>query len=147
MTETLREVAPKLWVSDIGSAGVVGEDFSLVIDCTGGQGPTNGNGRTVPVRPTGRTNHAWSEADLNTIVGVVTMRLEAGGNVLIHCNRGVSRSACAAAAVLLWTEQAESLAGALDKVAVEGRRPNNHSVGGLRLWWEAQEAAIQPELF
>ena len=146
MEETLREVRPGLWVGDEESAAILGDDYSLVIDCTG-RGPTLGNGKTLPCRPTGNSNHAWTVADLNTIVSVVGCRIEAGGTVLIHCSRGASRSACAAAAVLLWLGEAETVAKALEKVKAEGRRPNSHSVGGLKKWWEDYTARMQPSMF
>jgi rhodanese-related sulfurtransferase len=146
LEETLREVYPGLWVGDEESAAVIGDDYSLVIDCTG-RGPTLGNGRTLPCRPTGNSNHAWSVSDLSTIVGVAGLRIEAGGTVLIHCRRGVSRSATAAAAVLLWLGEAETVNAAIGKAQVEGQRPSSHSVGGLKKWWADWSAKQQPTLF
>jgi len=146
VNETLREVRPNLWVSDQESAAVLGDDYDLVIDCTG-RGPTRGNGHTVSLLPSGRTNHSWAPDQLNTIVFLATVRLERGESILIHCRRGVSRSACAAAAVLLWLEEAKDAKDALSKVAFGDQRMSGHSTASLKRWWKAEEEAAQPALF
>lgn len=135
MQETLREVAPGLWVSDQDSAHALGGDFALVVDCTGW------------ARPTGSTGHAWTPEDLDAIVARVAPLLKAGKPVLIHCRRGVSRSACAAAAVLLADGGAATVRGALAKTTFESKAPSSQSVGGLRKWWKARVAARQVGLF
>lgn len=135
MPETLRQVHDNLWVSDIDSAEIIGDDVSLVIDCTG-VGPTRGNGRTLSIVADG---HRWDAESLTQIANLAGMRLEAGGDVLIHCNRGVSRSVCAAAAVLLWMGSAKSVDEAIDLVRWEDRRPATVTVGSLKRWWDAQK--------
>jgi len=146
MMETLREVAPNLWVSDAESASVVGDDYDLVIDCTG-NGPTKGNGKTASMRPEGKTNHAWTPRQLMKIAGGVTKHLANGETVLIHCQRGVSRSACAAAAVLMYSGQASTVESALMKTAWDGRQPASVTVGSLKRWWKAVEERRQGKLF
>lgn len=135
MQETLREVAPGLWVSDQDSAHALRGDFALVVDCTGW------------ARPTGSTGHAWTPEDLDAIVGRVAPFREAGKPVLVHCRRGVSRSACAAAAVILATGEADTVNGALARTTFESKKPSSQSVGGLRKWWKARVAARQVGLF
>lgn len=135
MPETLREVSNNLWVGDADSAAIVGDDFSLVIDCTG-VGPTRGNGRTLSYPANG---HKWQAANLTQIANLAGMRLENGGTVLIHCNRGVSRSACAAAAVLLWIERAKTADEAIEMVKWSERRPASVTVGSLKDWWTDQK--------
>jgi hypothetical protein len=135
MIDTLREVMPGLWVSDLESARTLGEDFALVVDCTGW------------ARPTGSTGHTWTPEDLDGIVSRVAPLLESGEPVLIHCRRGVSRSACAAAAVLLATGASDSVKGALARTAYEAKKPSSQSVGGLRKWWKARVDARQVGLF
>jgi len=146
MMETLREVAPNLWVSDRASAAVVGEDYDLVIDCTG-NGPTKGNGKTASLLPEGKTNHAWTKRQLMKIAGGVSKHLDDGDVVLIHCSRGVSRSACAAAAVLMYRGEASSVESALAKTAWDGRKPASVTVGSLKRWWRAVLERRQGKLF
>lgn len=146
LVENLREVSKNLWVSDAGSAAAVGDDFSLVIDCTG-YGPTRGNGKTVSIPPTGKTNHTWTEGNLTTIASVASMRLEAGGTVLIHCERGASRSVTAAAATLLWMGRARTVSEAVAKTRFSGKHPANKSLGSLQRWWEVRKEAAQQMLF
>ena len=140
--ESLREVRPDLWVSDQESARTIGDDFGCVIDCTGKhwQYPN-----TVNARPTGATNHTWTVDDLDRIVFIVTRMLE-HGPVLIHCRRGVSRSACAAAAVLLALGEAEGVATAIAKTRFEDQKISVNSMAGLKRWWAARQADLQPRL-
>ena len=140
MAETLREVAPNLWVSDFESAMTVGDEFALVVDCTG----TSDYGNRIPARPTGKTGHTWTVADLERITIKVAARLSAGKTVLVHCRQGRSRSVCAAAAVLLEMGQVETVEEALAQTMLPGSSPASQSVSGLRKWWSARQ---QPTLF
>lgn len=133
MSETLREIIPGLWVSDAESAAIVGDDFSLVIDCTG-YGPTVGNGRTLSVVANG---HKWDAASLTQIANLASMRLDNGGNVLIHCNRGISRSVCAAAAVLIRMGTASTVTEAIGMARWSERSPASVTVGSLNRWADA----------
>lgn len=146
MRETLREVAPRLWVSDRASAEVVGDDYDLVIDCTG-NGPTKGNGKTASMCPEGRTNHDWTPRQLMKIAGGVAKHLAEGETVLIHCQRGVSRSTVAAAAVLLRMGEASTVQEALMKTRWDDRQPASVTVGSLKRWWKAYQAQRQTKLF
>lgn len=134
MRETLRQVAANLWVSDLESAAEVGGDFTVVLDCTG---KTTGR-NVLESRPTGSTNHTWTVEDLDTLTDRAGRILEGQGTVLIHCRRGVSRSACAAAAVLLAQGKASSVKDALARTAIPGSPPASQSVSGLQKWWAAQ---------
>lgn len=145
MTETLREVFPGLWVSDIESAAVVGADFDLVVDCTG-EGPTKGNGKTASLRPRGKTNHDWTEEQLTRIAKGVAKRIRKGETVLIHCRRGVSRSTVAAAAVLMRLGQAQTTREAVAKARWDGHNPASMSMGSLNRWWKAHLAERQQRL-
>lgn len=142
MVESLREVSPGLWVSDIDSAGILGDDFALVIDCTGKAPPARNK---VHARPTGSTGHSWTVEDLDGIVRLVEAH-RAAGPVLIHCRRGVSRSVCAAAAVLLATGVCSTVDGALIRTKFRGETPATQSVAGLRRWWRAREERRQMTL-
>lgn len=147
MRETLREVAPNLWVSDIESAEILGEDFDIVVDCTG-KGPTHGMGgvRTVKIVPTGKTNHRWTYKDLENLSKGTVGNLRHGKKILIHCRRGISRSATGAAAVLLRMGKARNVAHALKLVQFGGSRPNSHSVAGLKEWWDEYQSKRQVKL-
>ena len=133
MMETLREVSTNLWVSDIESAAIVGDDFALVVDCTG-KARIGKNG--IHARPTGATGHAWTVKDLDWITDLASTLVKDGRPVLVHCRRGVSRSPCAAAAVLLALGLAKNVDHALSKTKVFDTVPASQSVAGLRKWWK-----------
>jgi len=130
--ETMREVAAGLWVSGLVEAREWAGAVDLVIDCLDRYGPT------------GRTNHAWTPDDLDRIVGVVR---GCEGDVLIHCRSGKSRSATAAAAVILDRGLASSPKAAMDMARLGSRRMNSQSIGGLNRWWARRQAARQTPLF
>lgn len=141
MLETLREVSPNIWVSDMESASIVGADFTLVIDCTGkGQHRDN----VVHLRPTGSTSHAWTVTDLDA---VAQHALAAQGPVLVHCRRGVSRSPCAAAAAILALGRAKTVDQALAMTKYQDATPASQSVAGLRKWWKERQPRPQLALF
>lgn len=133
--ETLREVGTNLWVSDYASAQVIGEDFDLTVQCITDVLTFARGTKHLEVTPSGKTNHSWTEADLNRIVFHAIDTLGRQGSVLIYCNRGRSRSACAAAAVLLASGEASDVQEALKKVSHNGSRPATTSIGGLNRWW------------
>lgn len=144
--ETLREVIPGLWVSDIESARIMGADFDLVIDCTG-RGPTRGNGSTVSVTPKGKSNHDWTEKQLTKLAEGIAKWIRKDKTVLIHCQRGVSRSSVVAAAVLLWMGLEITTARAIRRTRWSGRQPANQTVGSLKRWWAARGLQRQQQLF
>lgn len=144
MNETLREITPSIWIADAQSALVLRSDFGAVFDCTG-QAPSGTN--VHHVRPTGSTGHAWTVDDLDGIVAVAKEYLERSQILLFHCRRGVSRSPCAAAAVLLATGQASTVEQALEITTLPDTMPASHSVAGLRRWWRARQSARQQRLF
>lgn len=143
MNETLREITPSIWIADAESALALRDEFGLVFDCTG-EAPVGGN--VHHVRPSGSTGHAWTEDDLDWIVAKAELYLGRGQTLLFHCRRGVSRSPCAAAAVLLATGQARTVDGAVEMTAFPGTSPASQSVAGLRRWWKARQAARQQRL-
>jgi hypothetical protein len=145
MTESLREVAPDLWVSDALSAEVLGPDFDLVVDCTG-RGPHKNAPWCLSQRPSGSTSHTWDADQLDFLVGEVARSLEAGGSVLIHCNRGVSRSTCLAAAVLLERGMSRDVYRALLQTKFPGSRINTQTQGSLKRWWDAKKISGQLEI-
>ena len=116
----MREVGPKLWVSSLEEAQEWAGAVDYVINCLDAY------------HPTGKTNHAWTVADLDRIV---EHALQTAGDVLVNCRSGKSRSPCAAAAILLAKGEAKTPQEAMKKTGVEGRRMNAHSVKGLKEWW------------
>ena len=58
----------------------------------------------------------------------------AGRPVLIHCSRGVSRSTCAAAALMLILGRVESIDEGVKIAAMPGQRINSHSLGSARVF-------------
>lgn len=145
VSETLREVVPGLWVSDIDSAAMLGDSVDLVIDCTG-RGPCMGQRNCLDMRPEGNTAHIWDMEQLDTIASIATLKMDCGKTVMIHCRRGVSRSAAAAAAVLLWQGKAGSVDRALQMVAVGGKRMSSQTKSSLRRWWDYRAAKQQTRL-
>lgn len=141
--ESLRAITDALWIADAESALALRSEFEIVIDCTG-EAPLGGN--VYHCRPTGATGHTWTEDDLDWIAQKGALYLGRGKNVLVHCRRGVSRSPCAAAAILLATGQAGSVDAALAMTTLPGTSPATQSVAGLRRWWKAREAARQQTL-
>ena len=136
--ETLRQISDlDLFVSDRASAAIIGDDFSRVVSCIK-DAPTAANCKTLVVCPSGKTAHIWEVGDLDQITTIVMMRLEVGGDVLIHCRSGVSRSTVAAAAVLLKMGHVDNVKEALKLASWEGRKPASQSVGSLKRWWAAQ---------
>lgn len=131
MKETLRQVGKNLWVADLDSAVTVQDSFGLIIDCEGGGSCKN----SLVMSPTGKTSHSWTARDLNQIISFALPALRNGKQVLLHCHRGVSRSACAAAAILIATGEAEILEDALAKVATSGRGPAVVTVSSLKGWF------------
>jgi|TARA_R110000824_G_scaffold156625_3_gene329791 protein-tyrosine phosphatase len=117
----MREVGTNLWVSSLEEALEWASVVDCVIDCLDEH------------RPTGKTNHAWTPADLDRVVEAA---LKTKGDVLVHCQSGKSRSPCAAAAILLARGEAQTPQEAMKKTGVEGRRMNSHSIKGLKEWWE-----------
>lgn len=144
MKSTLRSVAPRLWVSDAESVESVSPLMGVIIDCTG-RAPTASN--KIHARPTGVTGHSWTVADLDRVVEWATAYLDDGKRVLIHCNRGRSRSTCAAAAVLLAQGIVDTVPAALARTGIPGESPVATSVAGLRKWWEAKQEARQESMF
>lgn len=141
MADTLRSPIPRLWLSDAESAGIVRPVVALVVDCTG-DAPEGAN--VIHVTPSGRTNHSWSNADLDRIVAAVAKvhqinNPDSTGKVLIHCRRGVSRSVTAAAAYLLHVGRASSVEDALAKTSLPGYAPASQSVAGLKRWWQERQ--------
>jgi rhodanese-related sulfurtransferase len=128
-----RQVHPGLYVGSLAARGTTG-DYGLVIDCHGAPATPCGCPVAVAI-PKGRMAHTWSAADLDSIVSLVVPVLHEGGSVLIHCRRGVSRSATAAAAVLLQLGLADDVDAAVAAVRHPTRRPASASAGSLRSWW------------
>jgi protein tyrosine phosphatase (PTP) superfamily phosphohydrolase (DUF442 family) len=122
----MREVSDKLWVAGLEEAREWGDAVDLVIDCL------------TDHEPTGRTSHEWTPDDLDAIVARARVT---EGDVLIHCRSGKSRSACAAAAVLLDRGEAEDPTAAMRMARMEGSRMNPYSVRGLREWWDRRQQA------
>jgi len=141
--ETLREVSPDLWVSDRVSARMVGEDFALVVDCWG---KTKDAPNKMHARPTGKTNHFWTVHDLVEIAKAAKPHLVAGRPVLIHCSRGVSRSTCAAAAVMMILGRVDTIDEGIAKARFDESRINSHSIGSARKFGKKVEARRQLKL-
>jgi len=134
--ETLRAITDQLWVADQKSAAILGSDFDLTVNCTGELPVARGSYMHLDQSPTGKTNHSWTASDLNRIVATVSEVIADGGTVLVFCKRGVSRSATAAAAVLLAAGVVSSIQEAIDLVRAPTRKPANQCIGGLRKWFD-----------
>lgn len=130
------------WISDADSADDLEDMMDLVVDCTGVASPAKNK---VHIKPTGKNNHTWTITDLDRIVKLVNPYINAGKKVLIHCERGRSRSACAVAAVLLDRGVVHSVDDALIAVTHASKKPNSHTVKSLREWWAVKHP--QPKLF
>ncbi len=122
----MREVGDKLWVANLEEAREWADAVDLVIDCLDDHAPT------------GKTSHEWTPDDLDAIVTAVKV---ATGDVLVHCRSGKSRSACAAAAVLLDRGDADDPTAAMRMTKMGTSRMNPHSVKGLREWWDRRQQA------
>lgn len=122
----MREVSDKLWVAGLEEAQDWADAVDLVIDCL------------TDIAPTGRTSHEWTPDDLDT---VVEKARTVDGDVLVHCRSGKSRSACAAAAILLDRGEAEDPTTAMRMTRAGGSRMNPYSVRGLREWWDRRQQA------
>jgi len=131
MKENLRQVGKNLWVSDRESAALVQDSFALILDCEGDGACEN----AVQVAPTGKTNHTWEAHDLERIIKLALPVLETQQDVLIHCRHGRSRSACAAAAVLIARQEAHDLEEALAKTRAAEKIPAVVTVASLRRWY------------
>lgn len=134
---------PNLWISDADSADDLEDMMALVVDCTG-HGSRAKN--KVHIAPTGKNNHTWTVDDLDRIVRVTKPYLDKGEKVLVHCERGRSRSACAVAAILLARGVVHNVDQALAIVTHESKKPNSHTVKSLRAWWDVKHPT-QPKLF
>jgi hypothetical protein len=133
-----REVAAGIWVGSV-AARKAGSRYDLIVDCLGAPNEPNDGCRVEVVTPNGRTGHTWEPGDLEAVVSVAAPVLGNGGRVLIHCRRGVSRSATAAAAVILHLGIAADVEDAVNMVRRQGSRPANSSVGSLSRWWSSRE--------
>ena len=142
--KTLRKVTNNLSVADLESANAVGSNYALVVDCTGKAAKTPNR---VHLRPTGTTSHSWTVADLDAITEKAVPLLKEGKLVLVHCRRGISRSTCAAAAILLALGEARNVDHALSFTKYPDSTPNAESVTGLRRWWRAVQERKQTTLF
>jgi hypothetical protein len=139
-----RQIAKmNLWVSDCDTAAQTCGDYDLVIDCIDHSYNCD---HKIVITPSGKTNHSWTIADLNKIITAALPVMKDGGKVLIHCRRGVSRSAVGAAAILLGSGRSQSVKMALLKSCVDGE-PNSQSVKGLSDWLKLRESKAQPSLF
>jgi len=138
--ETLREVSPNLWVSDLSSASVLRPDFDLTIQCVPDPLPSCRGDHRVIV-PSGGSPHSWSFRDLERITCLVRGALNLGKSVLIFCNRGQSRSASAAAAVLLDIGLCTAPDEAMKKVSSKRGRPAKASLDSVVRWWKAKRVA------
>ena len=107
---------------------------ALVIDCIG-EGSLAGY-RTETCRPSVGT-HGWTVEDLDRIVALALPILQAGGNVVVHCESGWSQSVAAAAALLV----AAGSHGPTAAYAAAGgpSRPFRPSVRLPLKWREARE--------
>lgn len=122
----------------------IGGQFDDIIDCTTEGSQHRYRDRVLHVPPSGSNSHKWAADDLDAIVELAEGCLEKGRNVLIHCGRGVSRSTCAAAAVLLHLGHARTVEDAVALTRHPDRQPVKTAVASLRTWWDARR---QMELF
>ena len=134
--------ASPLLICGLRDSAQVEATVSTIIDCCG---KAAGRAGRVTITPSAG-DHCWAPADLDRIVAAVCPVLSAGDRVLIHCSSGRSRSATAAAAVLLAMGLAATPDLALAATTLEpgpsGRArtaPHRRAVQSLRAWWGARQ--------
>lgn len=135
----MRQPTPEidLYVASKVAVPANGGDVDIIIDCTP-EGPTHQWAAKVRhVAPQGDNGHQWTRDDLDRIVGLAMNALGQGQSVLIHCNRGVSRSTCAAAAVLLAMGVTRSVNEAVTLCRHHERAPVKTAQASLCRWWDA----------
>lgn len=109
--------------------------FDDIIDCTTEGAPHLCRDHVLHVPPTGKNSHDWTSDDLDTITELAEGCLLSGRKVLIHCGRGVSRSTCAAAAVLLVMGYAKTVEQAVNLTRDPDRVPVKTALASLSRWW------------
>ena len=142
---TFRQVATNLWVSDRDHAIQNADNVAVIVDCLGDTHYGGTRAKILRARPTGSTKHRWTVEDLDKITRIVGTIWPAHP-VMIHCKRGVSRSACAAAAVLLAAGLVETIEGAMAVVEGPGEEGSRHSMRGVKEGGAARQAAAQQAL-
>jgi protein-tyrosine phosphatase len=113
----------------------IGGAFDDIFDCTVEGESHEHQAKVLHVPPTDTHSHRWTEDDLDVISELVMGCLEQDRRVLIHCGRGVSRSTCAAAAVLLSMGRATEVEQAVEMVRDSKRAPVNTALASLKRWW------------
>ena len=119
----MRQPHPELELYIAGKASVpaCGGDVDDIIDCTPEGCRSHGHqAKVLHLPPTGGNDHQWEMTDLDDIVELAIGCLEKGRIVLIHCNRGVSRSTTAACAVLLALGKARNVPEAIEMAVERG---------------------------
>lgn len=114
----------------------IGAQFDDIFDCTVEGLAHEHLNKVLHIPPTGTHTHRWEADDLDMIVELAEGCLDQGRRVLIHCGRGVSRSACAAAAVLLHMGKVAEVEEALALVKDATRMPVNTAQASLKRWWK-----------
>jgi len=125
-----------LYICGKDEVAAVGGAVQAIFDCTSegaSRHPHMGKVRHVP--PSGKNDHHWSPKDLDLITDLVSGSIRSGSKVLIHCGRGVSRSTCAAAAVLLHMGRASSVTEAVALACHPDRQPVKTALASLNSWW------------
>ena len=140
----MRNPIPNLYVAAANEVRHIGGGFDIIIDCTSEGVVHQWTDRAVHCPPTGSNDHQWTEEDLDMIVGLVEDGLVENQRVLVHCNRGVSRSTTAVAAVLLALGEVRSAHAAVEMAKDPTRQPVGTSMASLTKWWAAKN---QPTLF
>lgn len=127
----------ELYVAGKASVPAIGGDMDDIIDCTseGCRGHDHMS-KVVHLPPTGNNDHQWELDDLDAIVELATGCLKQGRIVLIHCNRGVSRSTTAASAVLLALGLARNVDEAIEMARHHERVPVKTAQNSLCRWWD-----------
>ena len=133
----MRHPHPDLQLMISGKAEVaqVGVAFDDIVDCTTEGVQHLWMPAVLHCPPTGKNDHNWTVEDLDTIVELVKGCLDQDRKVLIHCGRGVSRSTCAAAAVLLYLGKAQSVEEAVALTRHPERAPVKTALASLEAWW------------
>lgn len=135
--ESLREISPGLWISSAKEAGILSDSADLVVDCrTRDRGDLPAN--AVQMCPSGKTNHSWEIKDLDAIVALVEPFLQENKTVLIHCQRGRSRSVTAAVAVLVAAGRAKGYEDGVKMARHPEFFPKQVCLGGLRNWLQSR---------
>jgi len=136
----MRRPMPNLMVASAREIASCGRWADDIFDCTPEGVDHPHRDKVLHLPPTGGNSHKWSPEDLDVIVELAEGCLDKNRRVIIHCGRGVSRSTCAAAAVLLHRGVTSDVDDAVARARNPERQPVATALASLRSWWVGRES-------